>query len=129
MKNPHSSPDPVLQSLAEEAADLPKRAAAEARKAVRQRGLNRQRTALTAVVFLIGIVTWNAWPPGGDSRPSMPMAGHVTENHVAKPEVLQTLPTTLDPEQEAFVRSAGDIPLLLVRNSTGQVTRIHLIER
>lgn len=129
MKTPHSSPDPLLQSLVEEAADLPIRAAAAARKAITQRRLNCQRTALVAATFLIGIVTWSALPPVRKPQPSVTEAGHVAENHAVKPEALRTLPTGLNPEQTAFVKAAGDMPLLFVRNSSGQVTRIHLIER
>lgn len=129
MKTPHSSSDPLLQSLAEEAADLPIRAAAEARKAITQRRLIHQRTALVAATFLIGIVTWSALPSVRISRPSVTEAGQVAENQAVKPEALRTLPTGLNPEQTAFVKAAGDMPLLFVRNSSGQVTRIHLIER
>lgn len=129
MKTPHSSADPLLQSLAEEAADLPIRAAAEARKAITQRRLNHQRTALVAAAFLIGVVTWNALPSVRKLRPGLPEAGHVAENHAVNSEALRTLPTGLNPEQTAFVKAAGDMPLLFVRNSSGQVTRIHVIER
>jgi hypothetical protein len=48
---------------------------------------------------------------------------------VVTPAVIQQLPAGLDPEQMAFIQATGDIPLLLVRNSEGKVTRIHLIER
>jgi hypothetical protein len=129
MKAPHSPPDPLLQSLVEEAADLPIRAAAEARKAITQRRLNRQQTALVAAAFLIGIFTWNALPSVRKLRPGLPEAGPVAGNHAVKPEAFQSLPTGLNPEQTAFVKAAGDMPLLFVRNSSGQVTRIHVIER
>jgi hypothetical protein len=129
MKTPDPSPDPLFKSLAEEVSDLPLRAAAEARRAGAQRRLNRQRTAVVAVAFLIGMVGWSALPafrkPGSGSTG----VGPVVESHVVKPEAVPALPTKLNPEQAAFVKAVGDMPLLLVRDSSGEVTRIHVIER
>jgi hypothetical protein len=39
------------------------------------------------------------------------------------------LPTGLDKEQQELVKAAGSLPLLLVREGSGKVTRIHVIER
>jgi hypothetical protein len=64
-----------------------------------------------------------------ESIPSSPGSGTIAVNPPVEPAVLQTPPSQLDPEQMALVQAAGDMPLLLVRNSSGQVTRIHLIER
>ena len=129
MNTHQPSSDPLLESLAGEAADLPIRAASEARQRIARRRQNRQRSALLAGATLVGIVTWNAMPSVPNYLPVSPESGLTAEHHAVTPAVPQSLPTGLDPEQTAFIREAGDIPLLLVRNSAGQVTRIHLIER
>lgn len=118
--------DPLLESLAEEAAALPVLAAIAARRRNMQRHQNQRRVALLACISLIGFVTWTTWP--GKKQTSAEPQSLLTSQEV-KSEVRATLPTGLNKEQEAFVQAAKDMPLLLVRNSSGQVTRIHLIER
>ena len=41
----------------------------------------------------------------------------------------QPLPAGLNAEQAAFVKAMGDQPLLLVRDASGKVARIHVFER
>ena len=129
MNTPHPSSDPLFRSLAGEAPDLPVRAAIEARRRIARRRRNRQRSALVATASLIGIITWGAMSSAPESIPSSSGSGTIAVNPPVEPPVLQTPPSQLDPEQMALVQAAGDMPLLLVRNSSGQVTRIHLIER
>ncbi len=57
--NPPSDPnEPLLQSLAEEAADLPLRAASEARKTRARRTQRRRQLALTVTVLFCGVCAW-----------------------------------------------------------------------
>ncbi len=62
MNTPHDPPDPLLQSLADEVADLPVRAAIEARQRKTHRVQNRQRLALAATVSFLGVVAWVLFP-------------------------------------------------------------------
>lgn len=79
-----------------------------------------------ASISLIGFVTWTTWL-GKKQTSAVPQSLLTTQE--VKSEARETLPTGLNDEQEAFVKAAKDMPLLLVRNSSGQVTRIHLFER
>ncbi len=128
MKTPHPSPDPLLRSLTEEAANLPSLAAAEARQRSIQRRRN-QRNSLVAITSLIGIVSWWVSYPVSES-PHGPADSHkIAETHFEDPAELQALPSGLSPEQAAVVKAAGDLPLLLIRDSSGKVSRIHVINR
>jgi hypothetical protein len=157
MNIPHDPADPLLQSLADEAADLPIRAAIEARQKSAHRVQIRQRFALAATVSFLGVVAWVLFssrevrhatvavppvtpesstvlaasapeptptPPAPEPREDVKVQ---TEEEVA--QAPRSLPTGLDHEQQELVKAAGDLPLLLVRDGTGKVTRIHVIER
>ena len=153
----NTSPDPPLQSLADEAAALPVRAAIEARQRNARRTQNRQRLALTLTVFFLGVVAWVLLPsrevrhstvarhpvtpesstnlaPSAPEPTPTPPAPEPREYVKAQTDeealrVSVPLPTGLDKEQQELVKAARDLPLLLVRDGTGKVTRIHVIER
>ena len=207
MKTPPDPNDPLLQSLAEEAADLPLRAASEARKTRARAMQQRRQFALTLTVLFCGVCAWQAFTPNDsrrenvavqsspsnpsspssplsppenpdaplskpdpndapklalDHKPSAPMPSptHASwlepdlkrlapaPNHnfskAATPAPseyvkVQTeeqarnsplpLPDGLSREQQRVVEAARGLPLLLVRDSAGKVTRIHVIER
>lgn len=192
--NPPSNPnDPLLQSLAREAADLPLRAAHEARE-TRVRAMQRRRQfALTITVLFCGVCAWQVFMPNDarhaiiavqsnptdpsswsespdeptarptpelpsqlapDPTPSAPAPKptHDTKNRASAPNPSSFEPAALEPsnyvkvqteeqaennplppglsaEQENLLKAARGLPLLLVRDSTGKVTRIHVIER
>jgi hypothetical protein len=188
--NPPSNPnDPLLQSLAEEAADLPLRAAHEARN-TRARAIQRRRQfALTITVLFCGVCAWQVFMPNDarrdviavqsnpadpsspsespdeptarlslqlapDLMPSAPAPKPTNDPKSRAPAPnpspfepspleppnyvkVQTeeqaennpLPPGLSAEQENLLKAARGFPLLLVRDSTGKVTRIHVIER
>ena len=155
MNAPHDPSDPLLQSLAEEAADLPARAAAVARQRSIQRRQTRQRFAFAAVISLLGVATSVLVPrrdvqpttvaahhvPSGNSpdlatfepspAPDAPIATGIVKVQTDEKAVGATssLPSGLDEEQTEFVKAVRDLPLLLVRDGTGKVTRIHVVER
>jgi hypothetical protein len=126
MSTKNDSPDTLLHCLAEEAADLPIRAAIEARNIKKQRRKNRQKYGIVATTAILGIISWTL---SSSLRDHATGSSEITENPAAKPADIPQLPDGLDPEQLAFVQANRDIPLLLVRNSVGKVTRIHVIER
>lgn len=151
MRTPFDPTDHLLQSLADEAADLPRRAAAEARQTRTLRAKQRRQFGLTLAVLLASVGVWQIFPRverGAESfaMKSLPVAivtlpeqpasttpeprGYVivrTEEQ-ARNEPLP-IPEGLSKEQRAVVEAARGLPLVLVRDSSGKVARIHVIER
>ena len=159
MNTPHEPNDPLLQSLADEASDLPLRAAQEARARnmhhLRQRGL----AASAVTILCVGLCAWSlvTMPePRSSSVAMQPAAPHEDPEEpdapVRTPAIalihpvalprdelvkVQTgdeatndpLPDGLDREQQELFKAARGLPLLLVRDSSGKVARIHVIER
>lgn len=148
MKTPFDPIDPLLQSLTDEAADLPLKAAAEARRARTLRTRRHRQMALTLTVIFCGVCAWQMFPRGGkdgvmitsvepsDAGTGLPgeasLASHQTmivrTEVQAKNEPLP-LPDGLTADQAKVVKAAHGLPLLLVRDRSGSVARIHLIER
>jgi hypothetical protein len=138
MNTPHEPTDPLLRSLLEETTDLPARAAAAARQRSAQRRQSRRRLAQTAALALLSILAWRLFPtptepastvavvsPGATAPEFSPEPDAPTAPKLATP----SLPSGLNPEQAQFVKALGNLPLLLVRDDSGKVTRIHLVER
>jgi hypothetical protein len=139
MKTPSEPNDPLLQSIAEEAADMPLKAAVEARKTRIRRTQQRRQIAITAVALFCGVCAWQMFPPAERAR-------DLTANVSISPTPLEQgillvrteeqarneplpLPAGLSKDQENLVKAAQGLPLLLVRDSTGRVARIHVFER
>ena len=150
MNAPH---DPASQCLADEAADLPARAASAARQRIAHRRQNRQRRAQATILAVLGVILWNLVPkqagspatvavhppgvvapepsPGPSPEPDAPITRPFGDPS-PRPGVLSTsppLPSGLDPEQTKFVQAVGDVPLLFVRDASGKVARIHIVQR
>ena len=146
MNAPH---DPASQCLADEAADLPARAASAARQRSAHRRQNRQRRAQATILAVLGVILWNLVPkqagspatvvvhspgvmaPEPSPEPDAPIARPFGDPS-PRPSVLSTsppLPSGLDPEQTKFVQAVGDVPLLFVRDASGKVARIHIVQR
>jgi hypothetical protein len=146
MNAPHEPPDPLLQMLAEEAAELPAHAAMAARQSNARRQRTRQRLALAASVCLCGVSAWVLIPSLVQDNPTVtvnpaapptltPAAGPPGPREMASIQLQeqgeplsQPPPSGLDQDQMAFVQAARDLPMLLVRDASGKVTRIHLVE-
>lgn len=122
-------PDPLLESLAEEAADLPTLAAKAARQRSAQRQQHRKLSAAVATVAVLVFATWSFLPSRGGNKSTVAENPVMPKKALQVTSDLQPLPSGLNPEQAAFVRAAKDQPLLLVRNAAGKVTRIHVVER
>jgi hypothetical protein len=139
MKTPADPNDPLLRSLAEEACDLPLKAAGEARRTRAIRMKQRRQVTLSMTVLMCGLCAWQIYAPRDKGReliaihtsPEAPMnvAKHVivrTEEQ-ARNEPLP-LPDGLSADQTKVVLAAQGLPLLLIRDSSGKVARIHVIE-
>ena len=157
MNAPHDPSDPLFESLAEEAADLPARAANAARQRKAQRRQNRQRLMQAAVFALLGVSTWQL-VPRNDVQPTTDIADHVVTADEPAPTQFDPspepdapianiapgvtspnpgimtvaatpLPSGLNEEQAGFVEALRDVPMLFVRDDSGKVTHIHIIQR
>lgn len=174
MKSPD---DPLFRILADEVADLPGRAAAEARQRRTQRRRNRIRLAQVTAIALGSVIVWSLLQkqttppdtigkqlpdvtapnptgldpiapdpvvpdhhepyepaPGAQIEPDAPIPNPFAINEKSPTEdkgsnIARPLPSGLDEEQTKFVLSVGDIPLLFVRDASGKVTRIHIVQR
>jgi hypothetical protein len=147
--NPSQKPsDPLLQSLASEASELPVRAALAARQRSSQRRVHQRGFAVVAIMLLAGAGVWLLFP--GDTAetpvvvsnaipaiapspappgPTMREFVHVQTEEEARLHP-PPMPEGLDREQQALIAAAPDLPLLIVRDNGGStVTRIHVIER
>ena len=158
MNTPHDPSEQLLQSLAEEAADLPLRAAREARSHQIRRARRKSSIALTVTALLVGACFWmtsfhrepqqpivavnsaspNPLPDRGPSPPkpaSEPLLASQPRDFVkvqTEEEAIRNplpLPEGLDQEQQGLFNAARGLPLLIVRNESGKVLRIHVIER
>ncbi len=148
MKTPFDPIDPLLQSLTEEADDLPLKAAAEARRTCASRMRRRRQIALTFTVIFCGVSAWQMFPRGGkdsemitsvepsDACTVLPGEAALTslQTMIVRTEVQARneplpLPDGLTSDQAKVVKAARGLPLLLVRDRSGSVARIHLIER
>lgn len=162
MKTPFNPTDPLLQILAEDAADLPLNAADEARKTRSLRLKRHRQIALTFTVIFCSTCAWQFFPRGklGQEYVALPAPSDAPITNSEKsvqplphfPEPLEPLspqprqvaivrteeqamneplplPEGLTKEQEGVVKAARGLPLLLVRDTTGKIARIHVIER
>ena len=151
MKTPADPNDPLLRSLAEEAADLPLKAADEARRTRALRLQQRRQVALAITALFCGVCSWQIYAPRERSQelaatqkspdapmnidrqaaPPSPQLGKfviVRTEEQARNEPLP-LPDGLTEDQANVVKAARGLPLLLVRDSFGKVERIHVIAR
>jgi len=159
MNTPNEPNDPLLQSLADEASDLPLRAAHEARSRnmhyLRQRGL----AASAVTILFAGLCAWSfitmpeprsssvtvqpavphespkespaPFPPSAIAKndPSVQPSREIAKVQTEDDAMNDPLPDGLDHEQQELFKAARGLPLLLVRDSSGKVARIHVIER
>jgi hypothetical protein len=153
MNSPHQSPDPLLQSLSAEAADLPLRAAITARQRNAQKQRHRKWATIVTTVLILTVSFWLVFPSlaprhstvassNPDSKgssgpapavpkpePSLSDHRNVVEMEIAKQNTPKPIPTGLSPEQMALVQAAGDLPLVILRDASGKATRILIVER
>lgn len=141
MTPPRKPSDPLLQSLADEAGDLPARAALAARQRSSLRRLQQRCVVAATAVVLVGASMWllrlgdvsktpvvvlNTTPSPVPTVRELVYVQTEEETRVHPPP----MPEGLDREQQALIAAAPDLPLLIVRDNGGNsVTRIHVIER
>ncbi len=159
MNTPRKPNDPLLQSLADEASDLPLRAAREARSRNMQHLRQRYAAASAVTILFAGLCAWSLITEPEPRFPSVAVQpAAVQENPTESPTLspspviakndpsvlrplefvkvqaveepaIDPLPDGLDREQQELFKAARGLPLLLVRDSFGKVERIHVIAR
>ena len=146
MKQPSHDSDPILRTLAEEAAALPGMAAAEARRLLRRRARRlRWMTATIAIVFA-GLCVWQALRLAHNTgrKPEQALTSRqkslaAVASKPAGSARIQTIeetrnapwrvPPDADEDQRNVLKAAGGLPLLIVMDGPGKIARIHVIER
>jgi hypothetical protein len=136
-------PDPLLQSLADDANALPAAAAAHARESCRARGAARRAASMLAVFLVLAAGIWWAArdrieSPGGaeiaHSNPSrqppvrLPSEGFVKVQHADEPYAAVIPPGAGEDERRLLAALEG-VPAVLVRDASGRITRVHVIDR
>jgi hypothetical protein len=142
MNDPFNAPEPLLHAVASDAADLPRQAAAEARRYFDRRCRQRRLSTAAVLAATIGFASWAAWqhPAGGTARSGArdgilaPAASPLAEFVKVQSRREATIdplpiPDGLSREQRELLAAAQGFPLLLVKDATGKVTRIDVIER
>ena len=157
MKTSIDPTTPLLQILKDDSADLPLRAAGEASRTRSLRVKRRRQIAITATLIFCSVGGWSLFPRNKEghvfvaiqtpsdvpvaapahsslrsSAPSGPPSQNVVILQAVEPlngDELTPLPEGLTEEQESVVKAASGLPLLLVRDTAGNVVRIHAIER
>ena len=142
MKAPVEPNDPLLQSLTEETCGLPQAAAAHARSCQQARTkIARVSAVLTVLLLAAGI-----WLPGKSSNRKN--AGNITRAtrppQTANPPARQgyvrvyqdgenagaeSVPPDATEREKQLLAELPGVPLLIVKNDAGQVTRVHVFER
>ncbi len=120
MKTPHHPDDPLLQALIRDANELPLAAAAQARS--RQR-LRRTVSSSVAVIVLVALGLWFS------TRPAPNHADHAgPSKNFAQSGAIVPSPAVASPAEKKLLDDLADTPLLVVRNSSGHLRRVYVLE-
>ena len=142
MKTPPEPDDSLLQSLVEEANELPQAAAAQARQR-RQARANLVRVASLLAVAVLAVVIWfsqraprretaneiaRVTKPSEAARPSarqgyvkVYQAGEATESNPIPPDVTE--------REKKLLTALPGVPVLIVKNDASEIARVHIFER
>jgi hypothetical protein len=142
MKTLPESDDPLLQSLVEEVKDLPKSAAAHARSRQQARTtIARVSVVLTVMLFAAGMLLFGHTPERKDAgkvtritRPpqtatSRARQGYVKVYHEGETAADESIPPNATERERQLLAELPGVPLLIVKNDAGEVTRVHIFER
>lgn len=139
MTTPPESNDPFLQSLVEETKGLPQIAAAHARS--RQQARTRMaRVGASLAVLLLGFSFWflnqtsdrkiadtQVMPPS-EAADSTRHQGYVrVYQEGERPE--ESIPPDASEREKELLTQLPGVPLLIVKNEAGQITRVQIFER
>ena len=110
----------MLQALTSDANELPLAAAAQARS--RQR-LRRTISSSAAVMLLVALGLWFSTRPA----PNHPGNAGPSQNFVQSGATVPR-PAVASPAEKKLLDALADTPLLVVRNSSGHLRRVYVLE-
>lgn len=120
MKTPPHPEDPLLRALTRDANELPLAAAARVRS---RRRLRRTVTNSAAVIILLALGFWFSM------RPMPNHAGHTgPNNNFAQSAALVARPAAASPAEKKLLDDLADTPLLVVRNNSGHLRRVYILD-
>ncbi len=120
MKTPLYRDDPLLQALSRDTNELPLAAAAQARS---RRQLRKTISSGAAVIMLLALGFWFSTRPGPNH------AGHASpNNNFAYSGTVIPKPAVASPEEKKLLDDLADAPVLVVRNHTGHLRRVYILE-
>ncbi len=120
MKTPPRPDDLLLQALTSDVNDLPLAAAAQARS--RQR-LHRTLSSSAAVIVLVALGLWSSRRPAPNHASPASPSQSLTQSGAIVP-----IPAVASPAEKKLLDDLADTPLLVVRNSSGHLRRVYVLE-
>jgi hypothetical protein len=141
MKSPLEPDDALVNSLVEETKSLPQLAAAHARSGRRARRIVVQTSATLAALTLITSL-WYFQTTERDAQNERavdvrPLENNTPASHAGYvrvyeagelPEIVTLPPDATEREKQLWAELPG-VPVLIVKNNAGEITRIHVFER
>jgi hypothetical protein len=143
MKPPLDPPDPLLQSLVEDIKEFPEVAAAQARSQVRSRIFIRGVLTLSGLILVATIwfsqrttsssMRVQKVPTSSPAKPTEVSApGAQGFVHIYRPTE-QKMPegwsAGATEREKELLRELQDVPVLIVKNQRGEVSRVQIFER
>jgi hypothetical protein len=139
MKNFNEPNDPIAQSLVNEAANLASAAATVARSRQQLR-TNATRLALVLLICLPALMIFKVVrhghaPSRTNEVAAVPNAAHsaslayVKINSASATKQSNPVPRGVTGREKELLTELPGVPLLIVRNQRGDVTRVHVFER
>lgn len=141
MNAPQNHPDPLIQSILDDTKALAQSAAALAGRRHRLRS-NIVQVAALSIVLLAGTIWFIAHQLSydqtpnidvNDDRPAMLQLSNAPGGFVKMYSTKDPQPDVISPaasdEERRLLEDLKGIPVILVKDASGQISRIHIIER
>ena len=137
MKPSHNPDEPIIRSFVEEANPLARAAALQARAMqLRRKAANRLAIAMVILIpavtiFLLNLPSHKQMVNGLFARnvPASSSAGYVRAYPNTEAALTQPIPIEATAREKQLLTELPELPLLIVRDELGQVTRVEVFER
>ena len=142
MKIPSEPDDELLQSLVEETITLPQAAAAQARSQQRARMNTIRIAAMLAIPVLAAGIWFSQRPPrpevtteitratsSSEAGKASTQQGYVKVYQADEAVPPDPIPPDASEREKRLLTELPGVPLLIVRNDAGEISRIHIFER
>jgi hypothetical protein len=142
MKLPPEPDDELLKSLVEETNALPRAAAAQARRQ-RQKRANSIRVVAALMILLFAAGIWFSQRPSrsevtteiahtanaSQASKALTQPGYVKVYQADEAVPPDPIPPGVSEREKRLLTELPGVPLLIVKNDAGEVTRVHIFER